>query len=198
MTGTTEDIDVARRLAEADRATFEALFKKHNAAMVKLAQGVVGSRAIAEEISQDTWYTVLSRAAIFEGRSSLAGWIFTILMNNARTAAKRNGRTVSFDDGGEDNSLAAAFDGSGRWKDLPELWERRTPERIADERNQLKTVSAAIDQLPAGQKTVLALRVQEGLTTAEVAEALQISEVNVRILLHRARLALRSALGPTA
>lgn len=189
-----DDQKLVQLLAKADRAAFEYLFKKHNRSMVKLAQGIVRSRAIAEEIAQDSWMSVLSKVGDFEGRSSLAGWIFSIVVNKAKTVAKRNGRTVSFDDNGEENGLAAAFDGNGRWKDLPALWYEVTPEQIADGRKQLHTVTAAMETLPDGQKSVLLLRVQEGLETPEVAHALGITEGNVRILLHRARLALRAAL----
>jgi len=188
--------DIARRLAAADRAAFEAIFLKHNSGLVKIAASIVGSRATAEEIAQETWLSVLTHAALFEGRSSLAGWIFSILVNKAKTQAKRNGRVVSFDDDGEDNNLAAAFDGNGRWKDLPALWEEVTPERIVGGRSQLHVVNEAIDRLPAGQKSALLLRAQEGLKTEDVATALGISENNVRLLLHRARLSIRAALGP--
>ncbi|MBZ0262590.1 MAG: RNA polymerase sigma factor [Hyphomicrobiales bacterium] len=186
---------IARRLAAADRAAFEAIFHKHNAGLIGIAASIVGNRATAEEIAQETWLSVLTHAAFFEGRSSLAGWIFSILVNKAKTQAKRNGRMVSFDDDGVDNNLAAAFDGNGRWRDLPALWDEVTPERIAEGRSQLHMVNVAIDRLPAGQKSVLILRAQEGLDIADIAEILGISENNVRLLLHRARLAIRAMLG---
>ncbi|GHD98498.1 hypothetical protein U879_00050 [Defluviimonas sp. 20V17] len=192
--GEGDERALVQALVAGERAAFEQLFHRHNAALVRVAAGIVQSRATAEEVAQDAWVAVLRNIAGFEGRSSLAGWIFTILVNKARTRAARDGRVVSFDDGGEENSLAAAFDGRGRWKDMPALWEEVTPERIIAGRSVMAHVTAAIDALPAGQRAVLVLRAQEGLAAAEVCEILGISEGNVRVLLHRARLAVRAAL----
>ena len=189
-----EETALRQGLAAGDRATFETVYRRHNAAMVRFATAIVRNRATAEEVAQEAWLAVLRHIAGFEGRSSLAGWIFTILTNKARSRAKADGRMVSFDQDGEDDSLAAAFDGRGRWKDIPDLWEEITPERIIAGRSILEHVNAAIDALPPAQRAVLILRGQQGLESAEVCAALEISDGNMRVLLHRARFALRSAL----
>jgi len=189
-----EETALRQGLAAGDRATFETVYRRHNAAMVRFATAIVRNRATAEEVAQEAWLAVLRHIAGFEGRSSLAGWIFTILTNKARSRAKADGRMVSFDQDGEDDSLAAAFDGRGRWKDLPELWEEITPERIVAGRSILDHVNAAIDALPPAQRAVLILRGQQGLEAAEVCEMLEISDGNMRVLLHRARFALRAAI----
>lgn len=181
-------------LVAGDRAAFEQVYRKHNAALIRLASSIVQSRAVAEEVAQDTWMAVLKGIGTFEGRSSLAGWIFAILINKARSRATSDGRMVSFDAGGEDDNLAAAFDGQGRWKDIPELWEVLTPERILAGRSVLAHVTAAIDALPPGQKSVLVLRAQQDLDSTEVCAILGITEGNMRVLLHRARVAVRAAL----
>jgi RNA polymerase sigma-70 factor, ECF subfamily len=182
------------QLVAGDRAAFECLYRKHNSSMVRVCQGVVRNRATAEEVVQDTWVAVLKGIANFEGRSSLAGWIYASLINKARSRAARDGRTVSFDGDGEDDSLAAAFDGRGRWKDMPDLWDEVTPDRIVEGRNLMAHVAAAIECLPPAQRSVLILRTQEDLAPAEICAALGITEGNMRVLLHRARLAVRKAL----
>lgn len=182
------------RLVAGDRAAFEHVYRKHSASMIRVGAGIVQSRATAEEVAQDTWIAVLKNIGTFERRSTLAGWIFTILINKARSRAQRDGRSVSFDGDGEDDNLAAAFDGRGRWKDMPELWEELTPERILAGRNVMEHVNAAIEALPPGQRSVLVLRGQQGLEPAEVCAILAITEVNMRVLLHRARLSIRAAL----
>lgn len=181
-------------LASGDRAAFERVYRKHNASMIRVCTGIVGSRATAEEIVQDAWIAILQNIGTFEGRSSLAGWMFTIVINKAKSRARRDGRSVSFDEGGEDNSLAAAFDGRGRWKDMPELWEEVTPERILAGRRVMEHVATAIDALPPAQRAVILMRGQQGLDAADVCEALGLTEGNMRVLLHRARLAVRAAL----
>ena len=195
MTGADgREDELIRKLAAGDRAAFESLYHKHNSALVRVGTGILRNRATAEEIAQETWVAVLSKIDTFEGRSSLAGWIFTIMVNKARSRARRDGRSVSFDVAGRDDALADAFDGRGRWKDLPDLWDDLTPERIVAGRSVLEHVNAAIEALPPGQRAVLILRTQQGLDAAEVCEVLGISEGNVRVLLHRARLAIREAL----
>ncbi len=182
------------QLVAGERAAFEVLYRRHTPALIRVASGIVQSRAVAEEVAQDTWVAVLQSIAGFEGRSSLASWIYAILINKARSRATRDGRMVSFDAGGEDDNLAAAFDGRGHWKDIPELWDEVTAERILAGRSALAQVTVAIDALPAGQRAVLILRAQEGLEAGEVCAALGITEVNMRVLLHRARLAVRAHL----
>lgn len=181
-------------LAAGDRAAFEHVYREHNAALVRVGIGILRNRAVAEEVAQECWIAVLGNIAGFEGRSSLAGWIFTIMINKARTRAKREGRVVSFDDAGEEDSLAAAFDGRGRWRDMPELWEEITPERIVAGRSMLEHVNEAIDTLPAGQRAVLIMRSQQQLSSAEICAVLGIRESNLRVQLHRARLAVRARL----
>ncbi|MEO8241441.1 MAG: sigma-70 family RNA polymerase sigma factor [bacterium] len=182
------------RLVAGERAAFEALYRRHMAALIRVAMGIVESRAVAEEVAQDTWVAVLQSIGGFEGRSSLASWIFAILINKARSRASRDGRMVSFDAGGEEDNLAAAFDGRGHWKDMPELWDEVTAERIVAGRTVLAQVTLAIDALPAGQRAVLILRGQEGMEAGEVCAALGITEANMRVLLHRARLTVRAHL----
>lgn len=166
--------------------------------MIRVAATIVDSRATAEEVAQETWLAVLQNIGGFEGRSSLAGWIYTILINKARTRARREGRSVSFDAGGADNDLTAAFDGHGRWKETPELWDEITPERIVAGRRLAEHLRAAIDALPPAQRAVIVLRVQQGLEPAEICALLGISDGNMRVLLHRARLSLRARLAELA
>jgi len=193
-TARAEETTLVQLLAAGERTAFEQVYRKHNSSLIRVAVGIVRSRATAEEVAQETWIAVLKNICGFEGRSSLASWIFSILINKARSRAKRDGRMVSFDGTGEDDNLAAAFDGRGRWKDIPELWEVLTPERILAGRSVMDHVNTAIEALPPGQRSVIILRAQQGLDAEEVCAILGISEGNMRVLLHRARLGVRAAL----
>lgn len=153
-----DEAALVARLATGDRAAFEALYRRHSPSMLRICQGLVRKRATAEEIVQDTWLAVLNGIGRFEGQSSLAGWIFAILVNKARSQAQRDGRTVSFDSEGEEGGLAAAFDGRGKWKDMPALWETITPDRIVEGRSVMAHVMLAIEALPPAQRSVLILR----------------------------------------
>lgn len=189
-----DETRLVEQLVAGDRAALDALYRKLTPSMVRVCTSLVRNRATAEEVVQDTWVAVMNGIDGFEGRSSLSGWIFAILVNKARSRAQRDGRSVSFDGDSGDDGLAAAFDGRGRWKDIPELWEMITPDRIIEGRSILSHVATAIDALPAGQRSVLLLRGQQDLDPAEVCAILDISEVNMRVLLHRARLTVRKAL----
>lgn len=189
----SDEADLVAKLVAGDRATFETVYRRHNAGMVRFASTILRSRASAEEVAQETWIAVLRNIGQFEGRSSLAGWIFAILTNKARNRATRDGRSISFDEG-DDGGLAAAFDGQGRWKDIPDLWDEVTAERIVAGRNILDHVNRAIDALPPAQRAVLILRGQQQLEASQVCQMLNITEGNMRVLLHRARFALRNAL----
>ncbi len=188
------DSALVAELLSGDRIAFARIYRKHNAAMLRMCEGLIRNRATSEEVVQDTWVAVLNGIGGFEGRSSLVGWIFTILVNKARSRAKRDGRMISFEGEGEDDGLAAAFDGRGRWKDMPDLWETITPDRIVEGRSLMVHVTAAIDALPPAQRSVLILRAQQDLDPSEVCAVLNISEGNMRVLLHRARLSVRKAI----
>ena len=191
---TGDDANILNGLKQGDRTAVATVYRRHNTAMVRVASAILRNHASAEEVAQETWISVLRNIQGFEGRSSLAGWIFTILTNKARTRARRDGRSVSLDTSAEDDSLDDAFDGRGRWKEMPDLWDELTPERIVAGRQMMDHANAAIDALPPAQRAVLVLRGQQGLDLAEVAAILEVTEGNARVLLHRARLALRKAL----
>ena len=169
--------------------------------MVRLAGAFVPA-AVAEEVAQEAWIGVLKGLDKFEGRSSLKAWIFRILVNCAQFRGSREARTVPFSaletDRGESSLAKGRFlDGAhprspGHWVKYPEPW--------SDERLILKEtlhlVEKAMDALPAQQREVMRLRDVEGWRSAEVCGALEISEANQRVLLHRARSKVRQAIEP--
>lgn len=193
-----DDAEILRGLVAGERDAFENLYRRHNGAMVRVASAILCNHASAEEVAHETWIAVLRNIGGFEGRSSLAGWIFTILSNRARTRAKREGRSVSLDTAENADDFADAFDGRGRWKHMPDLWDEMTPERIVEGRQILDHIGAAIEALPPAQRAVLVLRAQQELEAHEVCEILEITEGNMRILLHRARRTLRQAIDEVA
>src|SRR5208282_830419 len=140
---------------------------------------------------QDTWLAVVGNISSFEGRSSLATWLFTIAANRARTRAKREGRMVALappSAEGEERAVETQnFRADGRWIVMPRLWHDLDPEREIGGRQLRKHVEAVIEQLPPNQKAVLILRDIERGSAEEACEVLDVSAENQRVLLHRAR-----------
>jgi RNA polymerase sigma-70 factor (ECF subfamily) len=169
---------------------------------VRVARIYVSSLATAEEVAQETWLGVLNGLSRFEGRSSLRTWIFRILTNIAKTRAVRDGRTLPFSalqDPGRVPEAAVDADRfldpehprwPGHWALRPEPW----PEEALLAAETRERLEAAIEALPATQRAVLSLRDVEGWSSEEVRNALDLSETNQRVLLHRARAKVRAAL----
>ena len=198
------DADLVARLRAGDEAAFAELIDRYGASMLRVARLHVRDRAVAEEVVQETWLAVLNGIERFEGRSSFKTWLFRILSNRAKTRGEREGRSVPFSAiaatdaaaDGEASVDADRFQGADaqrwpyHWSAPPRAW---TQEK-ALERETLGVVKEAISELPDTQREVIRLRDVEGWSAGEVADALEISDVNQRVLLHRARSRVREAL----
>lgn len=193
---TAEDRSNVERLLAGDEAAFTSLVDRHHASMVRVALAFVSSRAVAEEVAQDTWAAVLSGLREFEARSSLKTWIFRILTNRAKTRGVREGRTVPFsalDDRSDEYAVPEdRFTAGGHWASPPQPWAVDTPEALVLRSEMLDLVRNAIETLPEGQRAVLVLRDVEGFESEEACNTLGLSETNQRVLLHRARARVRA------
>jgi RNA polymerase sigma-70 factor (ECF subfamily) len=180
------------RLRAGDEEAFVTLVERYHSSMLRLAMSYVSSQAVAEEVVQDTWLAVLRGLGRFEERSSLRTWVFTILVNRARTTGVREARSVPVADAGPVVD-ASRFGPNGAWAVPPEPWAEDAENRI-DAVKLSGLVRGGLDGLPGRQREVVVLRDVEGLSSAEVCEALAISEANQRVLLHRGRSKLRQVL----
>jgi len=196
--------DQERQLLEAARAGGEAAFlellSRHQRPMAGLARAIVG-RDEAEDVVQEAWLAALRGAAAFEGRGSLRSWLLSIVANRSRTRAARARRSISFAElaGGEEAGPSVDADRfrppsdpewPGHWATPPQAW----PEAKVATAEVAAEARRAIERLPPGQRAVITLRDVEGCDAEETCVALQISEANQRVLLHRARAAVRRAL----
>lgn len=172
---------------------------RYSPLMRRVALGYVRSPAVADEVVQEAWLGVLTGLSRFEQRSSLKTWILRIVMNQARTRATREGRSLPFSslgrEGEEDGPTVDPdrFGANGGWIAPPADW-RALPEERLLAAETLDVVRAAVDDLPPRQREVFLLRDVEGWEAPEVAEALELSAGNERVLLHRARAKVRAAL----
>lgn len=192
MEGDDPDADLLVRLRAGEEHAFVSLVARYQATLVRLARGYVGSAAVAEEVAQETWVAVLRGIDGFEGRSSFRTWLLRILVNRARSTGEREHRTVPAAHS-EPSVDPARFDRGGAWTQPPRPWQEESEERL-DARALRDPLRRALDGLPTRQREVVMLRDVNGLSSAEVCEALDISNANERVLLHRARSRLRAAL----
>ena len=191
-------------LRAGDEAAFTELVRQYQPVMMRLAQAFTPTRAVAEEVVQETWLGVLRGIDRFEGRSSLRTWILRILVNRAKTRGERERRCLPFSSLADDGDGGPAVDPDrflpadhpqwpGHWAAAPSSWHRDPEERLLG-REVTELVREAIAGLPPGQRVVVSLRDVEGWSAEEVCNTLGLSAVNQRVLLHRARSAVRRTL----
>jgi RNA polymerase sigma-70 factor, ECF subfamily len=187
------DAELLDALRAGDEHAFAALVREYNPSLVRVARMYVPTQAAAEEVAQETWLGVLNGLDRFEGRSSLRTWIFRILTNIAKTRGVRDRRTLPFsalEDPGEPAVDPGRFNASGEWAAPPLPW----PEDALLAAETRVRIEAAIEALPPTQRAVLTLRDVLGWSSEEVRNALELTETNQRVLLHRARSKVRAAL----
>ena len=199
-----DEAAVVAALRRGDARVFAALFDAYSPGLVHAATTFVASRAVAEEVVQETWIKVIGALDRFEGRSTLKHWIFRILRNTAINRGERERRTVPFsslvrEGADEDSPLEPdrflPDDHSlypGHWALGPTAWPLPEEGLLAGETREV--IATAIAELPPAQRAVIALRDVEGWAAEEVCDALDLSPGNQRVLLHRARTRVRSAL----
>jgi len=196
-----EEARLVEGLRNGDEAVFTALMREYGASMLRVAQMYVSSRSVAEEVVADTWLAIFNGIGRFEGRSSLKTWIFRILVNTAKTRGAREARSIPFSALASDDDESAVdpdrFLGpddrfAGHWSAPPLSWSGGLEALLAEE--TLDVIRRAVDALPPNQRLVITMRDIEGFDAEEVRNALELSETNQRVLLHRARAKVRQAL----
>ena len=204
----TRRADDEKRVARqrrGDEDAIKTLVDEQGPFLMRLALMHVPSRAIAEEVVQDTWLAVLNGIDRFEGRSSLRTWIASILLNKARTGGQRERRVLPFsflqrrrDEGRDEPAVDADRFQSlrdahpGHWARPPAEWG--SPEERLSTQEARQVLLETIAELPIRQREVIALRDISGWSAEEARNALGLSETNQRVLLHRARSKVRAAL----
>ncbi len=202
-----DDAVLVPALRRGDPDAFAWILDRYDQSLRRVARTYVPTDSAADEVVQDTWLGVLNGIDRFEQRSSVKTWLYRILLNVARSKGTRERRSIPFssaarsmDDGPEPTFDADRFRPDvagephpGHWRSFPLDWEHEPEERLLSAET-LGVVTTGLEGLPPTQREVLVLRDVEGWTPEEVCEALGLSDVNQRVLLHRGRARLRRAL----
>jgi len=198
--GLPPDDVIVTRLRAGDEAMFALLVDTWSAGMLRAARAYVTGEDTAQDVLQDTWLAVIRGIDRFEARSALRTWVYRILINTAKTRGAADSRTVpwsSLATTGDDTGPTvdpARFRGPddrypGHWRQPPAAWPSAESDVLSQEAT--KAIHDALALLPPRQRVVITLRDIEGYDSDEACALLDISPVNQRVLLHRARAAVR-------
>src|SRR2546421_1831644 len=184
----SEEAGLIDRLARRDRSAIEQVVRAHHSFLVGMVMPLVGME-LAEDVVQEAWIKALTAVSRFEGRARLRTWLAQIALNTARSRRRSQSREISLEEWGRDpgSPLVERLAGNGHWKDPPGAWHHTTPEELLTEEELRECIEKHVQRLPPDQQTVLRLREFESLELEEIGLITELSEGNVRVLLHRAR-----------
>ncbi len=175
------------RLQAGDRTEFARLVDAYSGPIYRLGLRMLGNPQDAEDVLQNTFLNALTHLSGFEGRSSLATWLYRIAVNEALMAIRRSKPEVNLEDTSDSETEPVLLPTQLMdWSALPE------EELLSAEGRRI--LDRAIQELPEALRTVFVLRDIEDLSIRDTAEILGLTETNVKTRLLRARLKLREEL----
>lgn len=184
-TSLPSDEVIIKVLAAYDSKMFEKLSQAWYSTMYYVAASIVGE-AIADEVIQESWLSVIRSLSQFQRRSSLKSWVMRIVANEAKTRLRKESRMISMDQydnwHGEDR-----FDQSGHWLDQQSAWHSDAPDDILQAEELNNCIQKHLALLPESQRVALTLRESKSHSLEQICNILEVSSSNVRVLMHRAR-----------
>ncbi len=186
-----QDDALLQRLRDGDNAAFQELISRYNQRLLIVARAIIGD-VFAEDVVQEAWTSIYRAIGRFEGRSTLSTWMIQIVSNEAKSRLRKEKRHINIADTEHlPEALAEQrFTSAGHWQLPPARWELDSPERLLEENQLRRCIEKTLTQLPENQKAVFMLRDIEQMPLADIATQLLLSDSNVRVLLHRARMKL--------
>ena len=175
---TLSDEEVVERVLAGDTSLFEILMRRYNQRLFRVARSILSDDTEAEDVMQEAYVRAFRELANFRGEARFSTWLTRIACHEALARARKGRRLVSIS-GGEPPDPPA---------------ETAGPERDMENRELQAVLREAVEVLPDPLRSVFCLREIEGLSTEQTADALGLSEENVRVRLHRAKRSLRYTL----
>ena len=179
---TLTDDEVLSRVMGGDIALLEIIMRRYNQRLFRIVRSIVKDEWQAEDVVQETYVRAFEHLSQFEGRAKFSTWLTKIAIYEAYARLRR------FDYQNTDSISELEEQGVHMKSNASD------PEREAFDGEIKLLLERAVDALPSHYRSVFMLREIEGLSTAETAECLEISEDNVKTRLHRARELLQSEL----
>jgi len=177
------DEEVVQRVRAGDTALYEILVRRYNQRLYRVARAIVRNDAEAEDVMQDAYVRAFAHLDQFEGRARFAAWLTKIAVNEALARLRMQQRMQPLaEDGGEGEVTVPADQHS------------MNPEEQTSNAELGRILEETLLSLPEQYRAVVMLRDVEEMTTAETAEALGLTEENVKVRLHRGRAILRESI----
>jgi RNA polymerase sigma-70 factor (ECF subfamily) len=175
------DEALVRQILGGDIGQFEVIMRRYNERLYRAARAILRDDVEAEDVMQQAYVNAFTHLRQFTGAARFSTWLTRIAIHEALARRRRQGRYTPID---EDQYVDGA---SSMSQHLP------GPEQLASTAELRGLLESAIDTLPDGQREVFVLREVDGLSTAEAADCLGVSEDVVKTRLSRGRAALRRA-----
>ncbi len=176
------DEEVVERILAGDTALYEIIMRRHNQRIYRVIRAILRDDSETEDVMQDAYVRAYQHLRQFEARAPFSVWLTRIAVNEAYARIRRRNRTQQLD---------AAEDGEFSVNPVSQSLD---PEQTTSRGELSRLLEDAILGLPEQYRAVLMLRDVEEMNTAETAEALGISEENVKVRLHRGRALVRKGL----
>lgn len=175
------DEQVVERVRGGEPALFEILMRRYNQRLYRAARAITNNDSEAEDVVQESFVRAYTHLDQFAGRGRFSTWLTRIAVHEALACRRRGGQLVEIEEV------------------IPMLSSPlRGPEQEVSDRELAEALEAAIGTLPEVYRSVFMLRDVEGLSTAETAACLEITEPTAKTRLHRARSLLRNRLFASA
>lgn len=177
------DEEVVSRVKGGETALYEILMRRYNQRLYRAARAILKDEAEAEDVLQDAYVRAFQNLHQFEGRAPFSAWLLRIAVNEALGRKRGRDRTTSLEDGNENGETSMNI-----------VETAPDPEQSATRTELGQMLETVVLGLPEAYRAVVMLRDVEEMTTAETAAALELTEENVKIRLHRGHAMMREML----
>jgi RNA polymerase sigma-70 factor (ECF subfamily) len=178
------DDEVVARVLGGETSMFEIVMRRYNQRLYRVARAILRNDGEAEDVMQDAYVRAYEHLDQFAGRAKFSTWLTRIAVHEALARQRRGNRYQELEPMSE--SDRDPMDGFASMA--------LTPEEQVSNSEIRSLLEKAVESLPDAYRTVFVLRDIEEMSTTDTANALEISEENVKVRLHRARALLRKTL----
>jgi RNA polymerase sigma-70 factor, ECF subfamily len=170
------DEEVVSRVRGGDTVLYEIIMRRYNQRLYRVARAILRDDAEAEDVMQDAYVRAYQHLDQFAGRALFSTWLTRIAVHEALSRLRLRNRNQQLDDTGQDGEISMNI-----------VETSPDPEQSASRAELSQLLEEALLDLPEQYRTVVMLRDVEGMSTEETATALDLTEDNVKIRLHRGR-----------